>query len=236
MKRISFIILITIGFVVSINGQNTLSIKAVECAVKMPATSFIGRDFQLFRNDSLIRKKAIRPNRSEDYIFNDLAKGNYELRFISMFGDTQTIPVKIKRKKTRYKICIDDYYPNPNKGFIYSLGENDTLVYALSGYGCEPYDGGTITITKINNKYKGIFSKEGKVLDIKWLNNKDLKKIKEIEDKIFLLKQFDSEGFSMTYIYEILLNGNQKLMVKDGTYDWNGFVFLTEKIFKLKER
>ncbi len=200
-------ILITILFSSNlILAQSKLIIIPCFCQLENEVSNF-DHVTQLYNKDSFITDKFYPIN---DFTVEGLKKGKYLLKYKSIFNQDYELEINLKKKKKKIKICIDDYRPKTKITQIDKLEEGDTLQLWSYSTGCEYDDFGKIQLTKEDGLIKAILIKDNIICE-RIIGEKEKNLIREMEQKIQLIK--DDEGsHNITVIwYEIKFNGEEKV-------------------------
>jgi len=201
------LILITIIFYSNlILAQTQLTITSCFCKSDNKISEF-DHLTELYKDGVFITDKFYPIN---DFTVTGLKKGKYLLKYKSIFEQDYEIEIILKKKKKKIEICIDEFRPKNQTTLIEKLERGDTLEIWSYSTGCEYDDYGRIKLTKIENTMKATFIK-AKTTREKIISEEEIQLLKELEQKIFLIKDIESRGYTGTYSYEIKVNGKKEI-------------------------
>ncbi len=224
MKR--FILIVVLGYSNFVIGQSKLSITPYFCQSWGDISNF-EHEIEIYKEGKLIAKEFYPIN---DFTVDNLKKGKYLLKYKTIFNQTFEREINLNKRNKSIKICIDDYRKIKDETFTEKLQINDTLEIWAYQTGCEYLDFGKLQLVKTGNNVEATLIVNDEVRR-KILTANQLRLIKEIENKIQLIKANEEDGFLRTSHYEIRLNNNEKVVTKFGVQAI-GYDFKMKEIFK----
>ncbi len=222
----SFLIFIFVAISNLLLSQKELTLNPILCQVWNQESRFYHK-FELYKDGRITDNKF---NPKNEFTVSGLKKGEYLLTYQSVFEQNFEQKIKLKRRKTRVTICVDNYVPIKKRTFIDELESNDTLEFWSDRTGCEYEDYGTLQIIKKENGMEAIFIKNNNI-QRKILSKNQLKLIRDLEQKIIIINEIGEDGYTNTFHYGIKLNGESEVSAKYGI-NAVGFDFTMKKIFK----
>lgn len=161
-----------------------------------------------------------------------LPYGKYVVAYENPFDQKIEKKISIINRKTKIDLFYDGVVDD-NKLILPNLKEGDTLMYRSYGYGCEPYYGGTFTISVKDGKYFASLFKDGLSSKSYLVKNKLMEKLIATEKNIIALGDRGSGGCTMTILYQVILNGETMYQSVEGSCRWIGFSNEFSRMFKI---
>ncbi len=214
-----FLLIILVLSSINLLGQGS-TVKFLQQSCEINRSDGIHRKISIFYGDSLIVQN--QKTKYGELTINNLEYGTYKVRFTNIFGQKIDEIVQIDSTTSQIVICTDRFKDTNDTTLISKLYKSDTLILNYS-----------FTSTKIHNAEKMIFyfDKDNWCCDI-YVDNKKYASRKLSERDINLLIEFEKQlrqmtnntGWcSTTEFYEISLNGEIKLTIKDKSCRWKGY-------------
>lgn len=194
-----------------------------------------GSDATLYLGDQIIEHPVDLTNNRSLPNYASLEPGKYVLKYHSIFDQAfKKQIIHDGHTEQIVKICIDEFRDDTSLvTFAGQLMPGDTLVIMFYGYGCEPYDGGKLTLVKRAVDGNVCFEQDWNSRLIKKkrrLKPAHVEAISLFERKIKSLNSMG--GGSMTFCYKILLNGNKVYFKENVSGQWEGMGNLCRLIFR----
>jgi len=172
--------------------------------------------------------KTLKPEHDSEQKLTGLDLGVYKLVYRSIFEQQVTQEVKItEEREYNVSLCVNfvDYKKEAYKPIINQLKSGESYEVEMLSRGCFHATEESFKITK---DAKGFIVKWGN--DSKRLTENDIKAIQRFEIELSLKKGF---GCTTVDTYTVTFQG-KKQESRDGSCNWDGFIFLHEQLFGKK--
>jgi hypothetical protein len=192
--------------------------------------NFISSHVRL-KKEKVIVKDSISLKNGEFYI-TELTKGNYNLEFVNVYGQTVSKEIELKDTITEIKLCFNDFIDTGEKTTIESLNNTDVFEILILSTGCFHFEKDKILFYyKKKSLYAEFYRNSKKKKKIK-LDNEKLSKFILFE-RMVLQRDRRNKTIICTSStnYTFNHNGQKKNEIFDGTCDWDGYYDLINEMF-----
>lgn len=182
------------------------------------------RNFQLYRNDSLIRKVEL--NKRKKAVVKHLPKGKYRIDYGNGFGKMVSEHIEIGGKK-KYNLVLDAGKRDSTETYIPvidRLANGDSYTIHTISKGCFHSINDTIIISRSKNVYYIFFEHEKKALSAE--QTEEIRNFERLLDQMPFLT-----GCTTIADYEVLFRGEIAFAVTDeGCVSGNAYFRMLDKL------
>lgn len=183
-------------------------------------------EFDIFKSNTHYQRVSI--TNKKEMVISDLDNGDYEIRYSSSFGDSNTIKVNITESKVYYAtICTNyfDYDSDSYETFISKLIENEYFTIEFNTPGCFGPVEIFLTIAKRNGKYYCIQDSIENKLTIE-----KIEIIDKFEKELQRIKKFkNNKTCNNREIYTLKFK-DEMIRINDNSCFWGGIFKLMDEL------